>query len=74
MRELGQSILETMTSYGDNELFTAGRIEKIERNRQNDFYDVTLRVITFENAHNPPYKLINITFRIPLVKLQQNIK
>ncbi|MEK5332649.1 MULTISPECIES: hypothetical protein [unclassified Lysinibacillus] len=65
LRELGQSILETMTSYGDNELFTAGRIEKIERNRQNDFYDVTLRVITFENAHNPPYKLINITFRIP---------
>lgn len=65
LRELGQSILETMSSYGDNQLFTSGRIEKIERNKQNDFYDVSLRVITFEVAHNPPYKLINITFRIP---------
>lgn len=65
LRELGQSILETMASYGDNHLFEFARIEKIERNRENDFYDVSLRVISFEGAHSPPYKLINITFRIP---------
>ncbi|POZ56220.1 hypothetical protein LYSIN_01003 [Lysinibacillus sphaericus] len=65
LRELGIPILETMSSYGNNQLFEFGRIEKIERNRQNDFYDVSLRVIGFEGAHNPPYKLINITFRIP---------
>ncbi|MCS1383573.1 DUF3888 domain-containing protein [Lysinibacillus sphaericus] len=65
LRELGLPILETMSSYGDNQLFEFERIEKIERNRQYDYYDVSLRVISFEGAHNPPYKLINITFRIP---------
>lgn len=33
LRELGPSILETMSSYGDNQLFTSERIEKIERNK-----------------------------------------
>lgn len=65
LRELGLPILETMSSYGDNQLFEYARIEKIERNRQNDYYDVNLRVISFEGAHDQPYKLINITFRIP---------
>lgn len=65
LRELGLPILETMSSYGDNQLFEFGRIEKIERNIENDYYDVSLRVISFEGAHNPPHKLINITFRIP---------
>ncbi|MEY2372862.1 hypothetical protein [Lysinibacillus capsici] len=65
LRELGLPILETMSSYGDNQLFESARIEKIVRNRQNDYYDVSLRVISFEGAHDQPYKLINITFRIP---------
>lgn len=65
LRELGLPILETMSSYGDNQLFDYARIEKIERNRQNDYYDVSLRVISFEGAHDQPFKLINITFRIP---------
>ena len=65
LRELGLPILETMSSYGDNQLFEYARIEKIERNRQNDYYDISLRVISFEGAHDQPYKLINITFRIP---------
>jgi len=74
LRELGLSILETMSSNGDNQLFTSERIEKIERNKQNDYYDVTLRVIAFEGAHNPPYKLINITFRIPPVEASNKFK
>ncbi|MFJ7666429.1 hypothetical protein ACIQXI_04935 [Lysinibacillus sp. NPDC097195] len=65
LRELGQPILETMSAFGDNQLFEFGRIEKIERNRQNDYYDVSLKVIAFEGAHDQPFKLINITFRIP---------
>lgn len=65
LRELGPSIVETMSSNGNNQLFMDGRIEKIERNKEDDYYDVTLRVISFEGAHNPPYHLINITFRIP---------
>ncbi len=65
IRELGPSIVETMSSNGNNQLFMDGRIEKIERNKEDDYYDVTLRVISFEGAHNPPYHLINITFRIP---------
>jgi len=74
LRELGQPILETMSYYGDNHLFEFGRIEKIERNRENDYYDVSLRVISFEGAHNPPHKLINITFRIPPGLLSEKYK
>ena len=65
LRELGPSIVETMFSNGNTQLFMDGRIEKIERNKEDDYYDVSLRVISFEGAHNPPYHLINITFRIP---------
>ncbi|MER2009030.1 MAG: DUF3888 domain-containing protein [Psychrobacillus sp.] len=65
LRELGPSILETMFSKGNTQLFMSGRIEKIERNKEDDYYDVSLRVISFEGAHNPPYHLISITFRIP---------
>jgi len=46
-------------------LFTEERIEKIVRNREQDFYDVSLRIIGFKGAHNPPYKLIRMTLRIP---------
>ncbi|WP_339258284.1 hypothetical protein [Lysinibacillus sp. FSL K6-3209] len=74
LRELGLPILETMSSYGDNQLFEFGRIEKIERNIENDYYDVSLRVISFEGAHNPPHKLINITFRIPPGLPSENYK
>lgn len=74
LRELGLPILETMSSYGDNQLFEYARIEKIERNRQNDYYDISLRVISFEGAHDQPYKLINITFRIPPGESAKNIK
>lgn len=65
LRELGPIILETLDKYGDHQLFTTGRIEKIIRNEENDFYDVTLRVVGYEGPINPPYKLIRITFRFP---------
>ncbi|WP_391118354.1 hypothetical protein [Psychrobacillus sp. L3] len=62
MRSLDGTILDIMSNYGDNQLFEYGRIEKISGN---DPYDVSLRVIGFEGAHNPPYKLIRMTIRIP---------
>ncbi|MGE7839056.1 hypothetical protein [Viridibacillus arvi] len=62
LRSLGETILDIMSKHGDNQLFEYGRIEKISGN---DPYDVSLRVIGFEGAHNPPYKLIRMTIRIP---------
>jgi len=62
LRSLGETILDIMSKHGDNQLFEYGRIEKISGN---DPYDITLRVIGFQGAHNPPYKLIRMTIRIP---------
>lgn len=62
LRSLDQTILDIMNNHGDNQLFEYGRIEKISGN---DPYDVSLRVIGFEGAHNPPYKFIRMTIRIP---------
>lgn len=65
LRELGPSILEAMFTNGDKQLFNYGRIEKIIRDKQDDQYEVAVRVIGYEGPFNPPYKLIRITFRIP---------
>lgn len=65
LRELGPSILEAMSTHGNEQLFTSNRIEKINRNIQEDYYDVTLRVLAYEGPINPPYTQIRITFRIP---------
>ena len=62
LRNLGGTILDIMQNHGDNQLFEYGRIEKVSGN---DPYDITLRVIGFEGAHSPPYKLIRMTIRIP---------
>lgn len=62
LRSLGGTILDIMQYHGDNQLFEYGRIEKVSGN---DPYDITLRVIGFEGAHSPPYKLIRMTIRIP---------
>lgn len=62
LRSLDGTILNIMSNHGDNQLFEYGRIEKISGN---DPYDISLRVIGFEGAHNPPYKLIRMTIRIP---------
>ncbi|HLR70187.1 MAG TPA: DUF3888 domain-containing protein [Pseudogracilibacillus sp.] len=62
LRSLDDIILETMTNHGNQQLFEFGRIEKISGDNQ---YDITLRVIGFEGAHNPPYTLIRMTIRIP---------
>ncbi|MDN4607248.1 hypothetical protein [Sporosarcina highlanderae] len=63
LRSLGWTILDIMESHGDNQLFENERIEKISAD--NGKYDVTLRVIGFEGAHGPPYKLIRMTIRFP---------
>ncbi|MFF5996514.1 hypothetical protein AAGS61_17520 [Lysinibacillus sp. KU-BSD001] len=65
LRDLGLPILDAMSAHGNRQLFTFERIEKIKRNIDEDTYDVTLRVVGYEGAMNPPYKLIRITFRIP---------
>lgn len=65
IRELGPSILEAMSENGRLQLFDSARIEKINRNKQKDQYDVTIRAIGYEGALNPPYNLIRITFHIP---------
>lgn len=62
LRSLDLTILDIMRNHGDNQLFEYGRIEKVSGDDQ---YDITLRVIGFEGAHNPPYKLIRMTIRIP---------
>lgn len=65
LRELGPTILEVMSAHGDLQLFDSARIEKITRNRQDDKYDITLRVVAYKGPLNPPYKLIRMTLRIP---------
>lgn len=65
LRSLGTTILDIMVAHGDKQLFQESRIEKITKNNTSDSYDVTLRVIGFVGAHNPPYKLIRMTVRIP---------
>ncbi|MET3321738.1 hypothetical protein ACFRH9_27320 [Peribacillus butanolivorans] len=65
LRYLGGTILEVMEKHGDSQLFTFNRIEKISRDIQNDTYDVSLHVIGYEGPINPPFKLIQMTIRIP---------
>ncbi|WP_397538173.1 hypothetical protein [Rummeliibacillus pycnus] len=69
LRSLDGTILDIMQKHGDNQLFEYGRIEKVSGN---DRYDITLRVIGFEGAHGPPYKLIRMTIRIPADKGDTN--
>lgn len=65
LRNLGGTILEVMEKNEDYQLFTFDRIEKISRDTQNDTYDVSLHVLGYEGPLNPPFKLIQMTIRIP---------
>ncbi|MGM9928845.1 MAG: DUF3888 domain-containing protein [Bacillus sp. (in: firmicutes)] len=65
LRFLGPTILTVMAEHGDKQLYTNERILKIVRNIEQDYYDVSLKVIGYEGAMNPPYKLITMTIRIP---------
>lgn len=65
LRSLDNVILDIMSKHGDNQLFEYGRIEKISKDPANDSYDISLKVIGFEGAHKPPFKLIRMTIRIP---------
>jgi hypothetical protein len=49
--------------YGEPKQFYNQRILKIKKFREGSFwFDVTVQVTTFEDAHNPPYDLVTITF------------
>lgn len=74
LRDLGLPILDAMFTHGNKQLFTFERIEKIQHNIQEDYYDVTLRVVGYEGAMNPPYKLIRMTFRIPDLHSSKRLK
>ncbi|MEI5906631.1 hypothetical protein WAK64_06120 [Bacillus spongiae] len=65
LRYLGETILNIMNDFGDDQLFTFTRIERITKDTSNDSYDISIRVIGFEGPLNPPYKLIRMTIRIP---------
>lgn len=65
LRSLGGTILKVMNEKDDKQLYTSARIEKISRNIENDTFDISLRVVGYEGPINPPYKLIQITLRIP---------
>ncbi|WP_303983252.1 DUF3888 domain-containing protein [Niallia circulans] len=65
LRFLGPTILEIMEKHGDNQLYMNEKIESITFNEHEDSYDVTLHVVGFEGAHNPPYNFIRMVIRIP---------
>lgn len=74
LRELGLPILDAMASHGNPQLFTSARIEKVQRNIEQDYFDITLRVVGYEGPINPPYKLIRITFRVPAGDYKNRLK
>ncbi|MFS0781592.1 DUF3888 domain-containing protein [Bacillus sp. 1P06AnD] len=65
LRFLGPTILTVMAEHGDRQLFTDERILKIARNIEQDYYDVSLKVIGYKGAMNPAYKMITMTIRTP---------
>ncbi|WP_040226815.1 hypothetical protein [Bhargavaea cecembensis] len=65
LRELGPVIFNVMNQHGDRQLFISERIETIVRDKQDDHYDVSLRVVGYEGPLNPPFKLIRMTLRFP---------
>lgn len=71
LRAIGSKILDaTKTYYGEPRLFYHdGRIINIARNIQDDYYDITVQIITFKGPHNPPYGFDTITLRIPDFKV-----
>jgi len=49
--------------YGEPKQFYNQKILKIKKLREGSFlFNVTVKVTTFEGAHNPPYDLVTITF------------
>ncbi|MCO7127996.1 hypothetical protein NIE88_19835 [Sporolactobacillus shoreicorticis] len=46
-------------------MYGNGRIEKIVKNNEKDFYEVSLHVISYTGAMNPPYKLVKMTLHVP---------
>ena len=70
LRAIGQEILNATKSYYPNgRLFISPRIINIVRDETNDKYDITIQILTYEGAINPPYGFDTITLRIPEFKV-----
>ncbi|PGZ08406.1 hypothetical protein COE30_12975 [Bacillus cereus] len=70
LRAIGIEILQaTKTYYGESILFDSKRIIDIVRDEFNDKYKITVQIVTFEGAHNPPYGFDTITLEIPGFKV-----
>ncbi|MEW4286047.1 DUF3888 domain-containing protein [Priestia koreensis] len=66
LRSMGPEILKAIELYyGEPKLFFLERITGITKNRNEDTFDVTVQVVSYEKAIMPPYGLETITFRIP---------
>ncbi|PHG07522.1 hypothetical protein COI66_17470 [Bacillus toyonensis] len=70
LRAIGLEILKaTRTYYPHGKLYTSPRIVDIVRDEFNDKYKITVQIVTFEGAHNPPYGFDTITLEIPDFKV-----
>ncbi|EEL68985.1 DUF3888 domain-containing protein [Bacillus mycoides] len=70
LRAIGLEILKaTRTYYPHGRLYTSPRIVDIVRDEFNDKYKITVQIVTFEGAHNPPYGFDTITLEIPGFKV-----
>jgi Protein of unknown function (DUF3888) len=79
LRSMGPEILKAIEMYyGEPKLFFLERITDITKNVNEDTFDVTVQVVSYEKAIMPPYGLETITFRIPGYQVinfsHQNIK
>lgn len=60
---LFKPIGNVLSQYNDNRQFTVDKIVSVKRLEQGQYYwEATLKVTTFEGAHNPPYLYYTMTF------------
>jgi hypothetical protein len=64
LRAIGPEILKAT-----GRLYSSPRIIDIVRDEFNDKYKLTVQIVTFEGAHNPPYGFDTITLEIPGFKV-----
>lgn len=66
LRAIGQEILRaTKTYYGEERLFDSERITDITWNENDDKYNITIEIVTYEGPIMPPYGFDTITLQIP---------
>jgi hypothetical protein len=60
---LFKPIGSVLRQYKDERQFMVDNVAEVKRLEQGQYYwEATLKVTTFEGAHNPPYQHYNITF------------